>query len=322
MRTIRILWALPIVSFLCVPTNTRAQVQLASAQGEVGYQLPVEGLMRWTSNLLVGCDYCDGKPILWTVDSQANRESIAFMVPGADFVHVRDVASGPDRSLAAVGFAVSGSHRMGTFIAWISPDRTKQNIVRVWPFDPNVVAIAPDESIWAVGSVAKDTARALYDNVLRHYSPSGELLASTIIQGLRPQASGMAEVSNLSNLMASNDRIGWLTSSCQYIEFSFDAVEAGRYSCPNGATNSMKLAGVALSPGDNLLVGSVWLGPLTPLQLNRSTSTWTQVPVSQDSGKTWKILGFDSNALVTASTSSTMRRYAMSPAPAAGVAGN
>lgn len=318
MRIRRVIWTVPLVLLTLAPTHARAQGQLAAAQGEVGYQLPAQGFMRWTSNLLVGCDYCEGKPILWTTDRQGHRESIAFMIPGADFIAVKDVASGPDRSLAAVGLAVNGKSRMGTFIGWISPDRSKQTITRVWPFTPNVVTIAPDGTIWAVGSVAQNTARRLYDNVLRHYSPSGELLASTVLQGVRPLPNGFPDVSGVSNLMASKDRIGWLTSSCQYIEFSFDAVELGRYPCPTGYAKPGDLAGVALSSADDLLVGSRWLGPLAPLELNRTTGVWTPVAVSQDYGKTWRILGFDGGTMVTASTSSTMRRYSLSGAAGSG----
>lgn len=314
MKTHPSVWTLALLFVTFAAAIARAQGQLAPPQGEVSYQLPAQGFMRWTSNLLVGCDYCEGKPIVWTTDSQGYRESISFIIPGATFVAVKDVASGPDRSLAVVGLAISGSSRMGTFIGWISPDRSKQTIARVWPFAPNVVTVAPDGTLWAVGSVMMNTARRLYDNVLRHYSSSGQLLASTVLQHVRPQSNGFPEVSEVSTLMASQDRIGWLTSTCQYIEFSFDAVELGRYPCPNGYSRSIDVAGVALSGVDDLLVGGQWLGPLTPLELNRSTQVWTPMPVSQDYGKTWKILGFDGNSLVTASTSSTIRRYSLSGA--------
>lgn len=314
MKTRRVLWTLPLLSLGLVPTQALAQGQLTAILGEVGYQVPTNGFMRWTSGLLVGCGYCESSnPILWATDSQGNRESIAFSFPGADVITVRDVASGPDRSLAAVGLAISGNSRMGTFIAWISPDRSSQTITRVWPFAPNVVTVAPDGTIWTVGAVVNSNYRGnAYDNVLRHYTPSGQLLASTILQSVRPLANGFPEVSDLSALLASNDRIGWLTSSCQYLEFSFDAVELGRYPCPNGYSKLGNLAGFALSSGDYLLVGSKWLAPLAPLELNRAAGTWTPVPVSQDSGKTWKILGFDGTTLVTSSTNLTMRRYSWS----------
>jgi len=301
-------------------TTVSAQGHLTATQGEVGYQMPAQGgRIRWTFDLMVGCDFCDSpNPIVWTTDSHGYEESISVSIPDANRISIRDVASGPDKSLAAVGLAIAGNSRGGNFILWISPDRSKQTVIRVWPYTPNVVAVAPDGTIWAVGGVGNSNFRRIYDNVLRHYSPSGQLLSSTILQNIRPEPNGFPEVSQMSELMASNDRIGWLTGPCQYVEFSFDGMELGSYSCPSGFGKMMELAGAALSPTDDLLVGSRWLSPLAPLQLNRSSNAWTPVTVSQDSGKTWMIVGFDGNTLVTATPSSTMRRYSWSAQAAGG----
>ena len=74
-----------------------------------------------------------------------------------------------------------------------------------------------------------------------------------------------------SALIASNDRIGWLTLACKYYEFSFDGVQMGRYGCPNGQADIHQLGGVALSTANDLLVGaSNAVGPLTPLELAES----------------------------------------------------
>ncbi len=164
MRTSRILWtALAALA----PAQVWAQGQLTAMPGDVGYQLPLYGHMRWTSGLLVGCDYCESKtPVLWAATGAEKKESIAFSFPDADFITVRHVASGPDGSLAAVGLAVSGSSRMGTFITWIPLDRSKQTIMRVWPYAPNVVTVAPDGTIWTVGSVINGNYRG------KQYNPS------------------------------------------------------------------------------------------------------------------------------------------------------
>src|SRR5262249_479619 len=132
---------------------------------------PLRGHMRWSGNRLSGCDYCDSKPLLWAVDREGNREFVDFRIPGADLTAVRDVASGPDGSLTAVGNAISADSRMGTFIAWISPGATSQVVTRVWPYSPNVVTVTVDGTIWTVGAVMNDNYRVVYPNVLRHYSP-------------------------------------------------------------------------------------------------------------------------------------------------------
>lgn len=290
-----------------------AQRQLVATHEDVPVLIPLSGhVPRWTNNRLAGCDHCDGAPILYTAGRQGGRETVSLDIPGSDFTSVRDVAAGSDGSLAAVGLAMSGDSRMGTFIAWIAPDRSRQVITRVWPYDPIVVTIAPDGTIWAVGEVMNDSYGMVSPNVLRHYAPSGQLLASTLVGRLRKSVSGMYRVSDPSALMASRDRIGWLTASCQYVEFSFDAVELGRYGCPNGYTNIQQVGyGAALSSADDLLVGGMdAVAPLAPLELDRATNTWKPVQVLQDSGKTTLLLGFDGLTLVTEGPGSTLRRYA------------
>jgi hypothetical protein len=80
---------------------------------------------------------------------------------------------------------MSGEKRMGQFVAWISPDRSRQVLTRVWPYTPYVAAVAPDGSVWTVGAVLNDHYVSVYANVLRHYSATGELLASTTVQGVK-----------------------------------------------------------------------------------------------------------------------------------------
>jgi hypothetical protein len=156
--------------------------------------------------------------------------------------------------------------------------------------------------------------------VLRHYTTSGQLLASTVVRGVRPNSGGVGVVSQNSALMVSSDRVGWLTMACQYIEFSLDAVQLGNYACPSGYTNTQSyfdVGGVALSSADDLLLGGQWGAPLAPLELDRATNTWKPVPVYQDSGKTRYLLGFDGLTLVTSGLSG-MRRYTWSEQPPAG----
>ncbi len=300
-------------------TQGWAQRGLVLSTDGVPFPYPLSGKMRWTGSRLAGCDFCVGRPILWSVDPQGNRRSVTLEIPGAGYVQARDVAAGPDGSLTAVGFAISDDSRTGTFLAWISPDTTHQVITRVWPYSPNVIAVAPDGTIWTVGAMMNDNHRTVHPNVLRHYTPSGQLLASTIVQGVRKGSAGLYEASNGSVLMTSNDRVGWLTDTLQYIEFSFEAVQLGTYNCPSmGYANAGDLPGIALSSGDDLLIGAKWQAPLTALELDRATGTWKPVPVHSDSGITQMLLGFDGLTLVTSAggNSAAMRRYNWSAAPA------
>ena len=306
-----------LLSFLVAPSagQTSAQRGLVKAADTHSFSFPLSGRMRWTGNRLAGCDFCQGNhPILWVADRQGNRTSVAFDLPGAGYTNVRDVAAGPDGSLTAVGLVLSGDSRMTTFVAWISADSTRQVLTQVWPYDPQVVTVASDGSLWTIGALMNDKNRVVYPNVLRHYTSSGQLLASTFIRDARKNKGGLYTVSPTSVLMVSNDRVGWLTMTCQYIEFSLEAVQMGNYTCPNGYTNVLEIAGVALSSGDDLLIGGKWLAPLAPLALDRMTNTWKSVPVSQDSGKTQMLLGFDglilvTNAMTNGAGPGLMRRY-------------
>ena len=319
MKVGRLIVILPLLGGLSAQTS--AQRGLLLSQDNLPYLFPLSGNMRWTGTRLAGCDFCvGGRPILWAVDREGNRETVALEIPEAGYTHVRDVAAGRDGSLTAVGLAFSGDSRMGTFLAWISPDGARQVVTRVWPYSPNAVTVASDGTIWTVGELMNDTPRVVHPNVLRHYTPSGQLLASTIVRGVRKSSGGEYNVSPTSALMASNDRIGWLTMTCQYIEFSLDAVQLESYACPNGFTSIADVSGFALSSADDLLIGGRWLEPLAPLVLDRAASTWKPVPVFQDSGKTQMLLGFDGLTLVTSALSTVpgrdwMRRYTWSDEP-------
>jgi hypothetical protein len=117
--------------------------------------------------------------------------------------------------------------------------------------------------------------------------------------------------------MASKDRLGWLTRACEYIEFSFDGVEVGRYGCPGGYSDFHQIGGVGLSPANDLVIGASWATPLGPLELDRATSTWKRVPVLEDSGTTRRILGFDGLTLMT-SSGFVFRQYGLSNSVAGG----
>jgi hypothetical protein len=321
MKISKTFWIFSSVILGLVPGLALAQRQLIATHEDVPALIPPGGqIPRWTNNRLAGCNPCSGAPILYTADRRSNRETVALDVPGSDLTAVYDVAAGPDGSIAAVGMAMSGDSRMGTFIAWIAPDRSRQVITRVWPYGALVVTVAPDGTIWTVGPVMNENYREVYPNVLRHYAPSGQLLASTLIGRARKSNFGMYKVSETSKLMASSDRIGWLTMTCQYIEFSFDAVELGRYACPNGYSDIQQVGyGAALSSANDLLVGEgSAVAPLAPLELDRATNTWKPVPVLQDSGKTIGLMGFDGLTLVTEAAGPMLRRYVLSNQPLAG----
>lgn len=289
-----------------------AQHRVTAMHDDIPGVVPSDGwIPRWRNNWLVGCEHCQGSPLLYTVDAGGRRETVALDIAASAFTYVHDVTVGADGSIAAVGRAISDDSRKGTFIVWISPDHARQVVTRVWPYCPHVVAMAQDGSIWTVGAVVNDSYRLVYPNELRHYAPSGQLLTSTPILNARPNSGGAYTVNEGSTLMASNDRVGWLTWACQYMEFSLQGVELGRYNCPSGSSSVSQLGGVALSQSNDLVVGAKQAAPLAPLELDRATGEWRPVTVLQDSGNTNEVLGFDGLTLITRA-GLKVRRYAWS----------
>ncbi len=261
---------------------------------------PILSMPRWSGSRLVGCDECQSHaPILWAVDRQGRREETVLQIPESGYVTVWDVASGQDGAVAAVGYAISNDSRLADFIVWISPDRGQQVIMRVWPFCPYAVAVAPDGTVWAAGPVKHEDSKVdFHANVVRHYSPLGQLLATTTVRGVR-RFNGLAAVANGSTLMVSKDRVGWLTHACDYIEFSFDGTEVGRYACPATLADGQFVGGVGLSLSNDLVIGGSRSGPLSPLMLDRLTHNWVPVPAPADIKNAHGILGFDGLTLVT-----------------------
>jgi hypothetical protein len=268
---------------------------------------------RLHNGLLAGCDvYCEGTPILSLTDKLGNRQTVNLNIPGSDYVIVRDVAAGADGSLIAVGVALSGDSRTGTFIAWISPDRTRQTITRTWPYSASTVAVAADGTIWTAGAEMTQSGLYLHPNMIRHYMSSGQLLGSTIVSGAR-RLNGMYNVTDGSWLVVSGDKVGWFTRTCQYFEFSLDDVQSGRYDCPASISSFTQIGGIALSSADDVLIATKQVAPLTVVALDRSTDTWQPVLIQPDSGKQPKhIYGFDGLILVTNANSNQVRRYSWS----------
>lgn len=292
------------------PTLALAQRQLVPTYQDVGIT-SMGRIPHLHNGLLAGCGvYCEGAPILSLTDKLGNLQTVNLKIPGSDYVYVRDVAAGADSSLVAVGVALSGDSR-STFIAWISPDRARQTITRTWPYSPFAAAVAADGAIWTAGAVKTESGLTLHPNVIRHYTSSGQLLASTLVSGAR-QHNGMWDGSHGSWLMVSGDRVGWFTDACQYFEFSFDDVQLGRYDCPAGMSFT-QVGGIALSSADDVLLATKQLPPLTVVALDRSTGNWRQVVIQRDSGKQPKWLyGFDGLTMVTNASGNQVRRYSLS----------
>ena len=202
-----------------------------------GQELPIrdQSQPRWAGKYLVEVQDIESKtPLFNLTDAAGYKERVTFQLPDTAYITALQYNVGADGSIAVAGGALNGKSGGAKFIAWISPDRKRQTVIQAYPLVPEAVAIASDGAIWTAGTLFDDEKRAAiaYD-VIRRYGPSGNLLSSVPVPGLRP-GRGAARAAGYSQLQASGDRVGWFTGGDQYVEFSLDGKEIGRFEGPPG----------------------------------------------------------------------------------------
>jgi hypothetical protein len=203
------------------------------------------------------------------------------------------------------GEANSSDSRLATFIAWISPDRKEQTIIRVWPYVPWSTAISADGVIWGVGYVLDDANRSATDNVIRRYDRSGAMIESIGTQAKANPVYTGSDVTMGSYLMASRSAVGWVTNGGQYIEYALNGKELARFDAPAVLMTGVgpQTCGAALGDGGETLIctdrggtGSearVWQA----LALDRKTRTWSAA-FPEQAGE-FSLAGFDGDEPVT-----------------------
>lgn len=300
------------------PTLTRksegAEMYWSTAPGEA--ILPV-----WSGYGLIGVRGNRTSSPTISVSSSGGMEDIQFSIPGAAQLIAWSVAASKDHTIAIGGLAVSGDSQGSGFIGIIPPDRSKKLIVRTVPYTAYAITIAPDGIVWAVGWDKEDGKRVY--NVLKRFSPSGTLLSSRHMTVKPFPGDSTDDVSNLSYLHSSGDRVGWLTSAGEYLEFSFEGSEIGRFGAP--AYHLEKKNGfvlrtwfyLGLSERNEVVVGSLGTSAGSSLwRLNRDARNWTPVSVSGEQINS-RPLGFDGDELIvdyqTSNRGEMVGRFSYSP---------
>ncbi len=259
-------------------------------------------------------------PTIWA-SSSAGIEDLRFTIPGAGQLIIWSVAASGDHTIAIAGTAVGGDSQGSGFIAIIPPDRSKKMVVRTAPYIPRAIAIAPDRVIWTVGWDKEDGKRIF--NVLKRFSPAGALLSSGHLAVKPIPGASISDVAYASALRCSGDRVGWLTGASEYLEFSFDGREIGRFEAPPWHPERPVgpvlhvLLNLALSEKNEVVVAG--LGPISSVwRLDRYARQWIPVDVSgeQLSRLAW-LLGFDGDELIvdtkTSNRGEVVARFAFSP---------
>jgi hypothetical protein len=198
------------------------------------FALAYETFAVWSGGAFVFVQHrLSGAPDFQIFDRNGKQISqFTFRIPGATVINIYDhsVALGADSSLAIVGTAYTDDSKGGMFLAWVSPDRQQQTIVRTSPFFPKAVTMAADGTIWVAGYEPKPHRDYDYNqNLIRRYDKTGKLLGSFIpwsSLGTTPRPIPAVD----SVLLTATDRVGWYSpDSHTYLEFSLDGSVVSRF---------------------------------------------------------------------------------------------
>lgn len=187
----------------------------------------------WTNGAFV---FVQGRfsaaPLLRFVNRDGTQVSeFKFSIPGASLINIYDnlVALGMDDALAIAGTVYSDDSRAGMFVAWVSPDRKQQTVIRTSPFFPAAMTIASDGTIWVAGHETRQEGekRDYSRPLIRHYDKTGKLLGS-FLPWLTLDTTVLPYPGSI--LLPLKDHVLWFSPRSQmYFEFSADGSVINRF---------------------------------------------------------------------------------------------
>jgi hypothetical protein len=188
---------------------------------------PLMRVPKWSHGALLTVQYHDTtNPLIWLLERHGQR-AVPFTIPEARSMLIYDWDRGADGTIGISGSAADSDGRAATFVAWISADGTNSQVIRTSPYKPAMVAVAPDGTLWTVGSefTTKSSGgigTTLMPNVgvIRHFERSGKTLGSFVPQSTIQNPLSLSRSRN--TLRASKDRIAWYSAEGRYIEISLD----------------------------------------------------------------------------------------------------
>lgn len=179
---------------------------------------------RWRDGALVVADSAHGSHIgISTFDRNGRAGArVAFSIPGASYITVRDVARDPQGALALCGTSADPEGRSGTYVAWISAGASETHIIRTSPFVVTRVVFGHDGTIWTQGFEIRprepgEAPRTRLADALkggapafRQFDRSGKMLRALISQSEIADADAL--VTSNSIFEAVGDRIVWYSA--------------------------------------------------------------------------------------------------------------
>jgi hypothetical protein len=265
-----------------------------------------ELVTRWSGRLLLGLQYNQtNSPVISAGDADEHVERILFDVPGASIVNIWSVGGGFDKSIAVGGDAVSADSRRAGFVAWISPDRQQRKIIQTEPFRAQAIVLDAKGIIWAAGHIIDgETGSVSAGGIVRRYSADGGMLSSIQVREADGTETSWSQMSSV--LMASKNRVGWLTASTEYVEFTLGGAISDRFQAlwlGDRSKSTANLLGWGLSWNNDVILEKLrdQRGLVEVLALDRARGAWIPVSLPAHSPQhPGRVLGFDRVTLVLA----------------------
>jgi hypothetical protein len=153
----------------------------------VDHSFKGEQVPHWASGFLVRIDgNRTAAPTLVSYD-RSGRELSAVMltIDQSRIITVFDWAAGREGVVVACGGAYDDSGRGGGFFAILDPSSRSERVVRLSPYYPHRIAMAPDGTIWTSGEETVNGREHgpgvdFSHGVLRHFDATGHLISSVI----------------------------------------------------------------------------------------------------------------------------------------------
>lgn len=211
--------------------------------------------------------------------------------PGSTEIRTYDAAAVGSDGSAVVSAAVwEQSHEVAAVLCFTVASGTIRRVVRTNPFLANVMRVAPDGNIWALGTDLERGHGARDALVLAKFSPEGRLLGQYL-----PRAAfgGSVHPSSISNrgrpyLLILSDRVGiWTSQTQEWWEVDFHGEVLGRWpaaTIPQGGAaaslqddSRMTVHSLAVTPTGRLLAWLTGFGRSGLYEFRKDQGSWLRL---------------------------------------------
>jgi hypothetical protein len=243
-------------------------------------------------------------PVIHSITADGLTEEVRFSIPDWARLTVVSLWGGDDGEIVAGGFGINDKMELQGFVVRLARDRTQQTNIPVENLAIQAMTVGPSGVIWALGSGKDQETGDFHRNILTRLSPTGKVLASTILDS---PGKPSYTVAFATCMRPSSDRVAWLTSGNDYVEFGTDGTEMTHISGPVSAPNDMYGTAFALSAANTALISKVVRGKkvkdpttLKIWTLDRVQQSWfLSESASGEFPASTSIYGFNGDTLMT-----------------------